>query len=69
MPRSSRYKVIVLRPVFPFSVGRVYSGHTGISVALLPLSLVVIGVDRAWIDAVVLLCGHPTDPIGWPLPP
>lgn len=71
VPYSSRYKVVagVLQLVFPFGIGRFYSGHTGIGVAQLLLSFVVVGVVWAWIDGIVLLCGHPTDPYGRPLRP
>lgn len=68
-PYSDRSKVIagVLQLLLPFGIGRFYSGHTGIAVAQLLLSLVGIGVIWSFLDGLVLLIGRPTDPYGRPL--
>jgi hypothetical protein len=69
MPYSDRYKVVagVLQLLLPFGIGRFYSGHTGIAIAQLLLSFIGIGVLWAFIDGIVILAGHPTDPQGRPL--
>lgn len=69
LPFSDRNKVVagVLQLVLPFGIGRFYSGHHGIGVAQLLLSVFGIGILWAWIDGIVLLAGHPTDPHGRPL--
>lgn len=71
MPYSDRYKVVagVLQLLLPFGIGRFYSGHTGIAIAQLLLSFIGIGVLWAFIDGIVILAGHPTDPHGRPLRP
>lgn len=68
-PYSDRSKILagVLQLVFPFGVGRFYTGHTGIAVAQLLLAFVGIGVLWAFIDGIVMLAGRPTDPYGRPL--
>jgi hypothetical protein len=68
-PYSNRSKVVagVLQLFLPFGIGRFYTGHIGIGVAQLVLSLFGIGVLWAFIDGIVLLAGHPTDPYGRPL--
>lgn len=69
LPFSDRNKVVagVLQLVLPFGIGRFYSGHHGIGVAQLLLSVFGIGILWAWIDGILLLAGHPTDPYGRPL--
>lgn len=71
MPYSDRSRVAagVLQLVFPFGVGRFYSGHHGIAVAQLLLSFLLIGVVWAFVDGIVILAGRPTDPYGRPLRP
>lgn len=71
MPYSDRQKVVagVLQIVIPIGIGRFYTGHIGIGVAQLLLSLVAIGVFWSFVDGVVMLAGHPTDPRGRPLRP
>lgn len=71
LPYSDRSKAVagVLQIVLPFGVGRFYTGHHGIAVAQLLLSIFVIGAVWAFIDGIVLLAGHPTDPYGRPLRP
>ncbi|MDN5747459.1 MAG: DUF1707 domain-containing protein [Pseudonocardia sp.] len=72
IPYSDRFKVLagVLQLVLPFGAGRFYTGHYGIAVAQLLLSLVGIGVLWAFIDGIMILAGHPTtDPHGRPLRP
>jgi hypothetical protein len=71
MPYSDRYKVVagVLQLLLPFGIGRFYSGHMGIAVAQLLLSFIGIGMIWAFVDGIVILAGHPTDPRGRPLRP
>lgn len=71
LPYSDKSKVAagVLQVVLPFGVGRFYTGHTGIAVAQLLVTLVTFGLGAIWsfIDGIVLLAGRPTDPHGRPL--
>ena len=62
MPYPDRSKVLagVLQLVSPFGVGRFYTGHHGIVVAQLMLTLVVIGAIWSFVDGIVLLPGPPT---------
>ena len=72
MPYSDRSKVVagVLQLFLPFGIGRLYSGHIGIGVAQLVLTVFFgIGVIWAFIDGIVILAGRPTDPRGRPLRP
>jgi hypothetical protein len=71
MPYSDRHKVVagVLQLVLPLGVGRFYSGHIGMGLAQLLLSFVAIGVVWSFIDGILILAGHPTDPRGRPLRP
>ena len=68
---SDRYKIAagLLQLFLAFGIGRFYSGHTGIAVAQLLLSFTGIGIIWSWIDGIVMLAGHPTDPHGRPLRP
>jgi len=70
-PYSDRNKVIagLLQLFLPVGVGRFYTGHTGIAVAQLVLSLFGIGLIWAFVDGIVILAGDPTDPYGRPLRP
>jgi Domain of unknown function (DUF1707)/TM2 domain len=69
LPYSDRSKVVagVLQIFLPFGIGRFYSGHTGLAVAQLLLSLFGIGIIWAFLDGIVLLVGRPTDPYGRPM--
>lgn len=69
MPYSERHKVVagVLQLVLPFGIGRFYTGHIGIGIAQLVLSVFGVGILWAWIDGIVILAGRPTDPRGFPL--
>lgn len=71
VPFSGRSRVLagVLQLVLPIGIGRFYTGHLGIGLAQLLLSLVGVGVIWAFIDGIVILAGHPTDPRGRPLRP
>jgi hypothetical protein len=71
-PYSDRSKVIagLLQLFVPVGVGRLYSGHTGIGVSQLLLTLFFgIGAIWAFIDGIVILAGRPTDSRGRPLRP
>jgi hypothetical protein len=69
IPYSDRSKIVagVLQIILPFGIGRFYSGHTGIGVAQLLLSIFGIGIVWAFIDGIVLLAGRATDPYGRPM--
>jgi hypothetical protein len=60
---SERYRVVagVLNIVFPFGVGRFYTGHTNIAVAQLLLCLVGVGVIWSIVDGAILLGKGGTD--------
>lgn len=70
-PYSDRSKVVagVLQLFFPFGVGRFYTGHTGMAVAQLLLTFIVVGTIWSFIDGIVLLAGNPTDGDGRVLRP
>ena len=71
-PYSDRSKVLagLLQLFLPFGVGRLYSGHIGIGVAQLVLTVFFgVGIIWAFIDGIVILAGRPTDPRGRPLRP
>jgi hypothetical protein len=60
---SERYRVVagVLQIVFPFGVGRFYTGHTKIAVAQLLTSLIAVGVVWSFIDGIIMLASGGTD--------
>jgi hypothetical protein len=66
---SDRYRVVagVLQIVFPFGVGRFYTGHTGIALAQLFTMFIGVGVLWSIIDGIVMLAGGGTDVYGRPL--
>jgi hypothetical protein len=68
---SGRYRVVagVLQLVFPFGVGRFYTGHTGIGLAQLLTCLVGVGVIWSWIDGIIMLANGGTDAEGRELRP
>ncbi|HEV7650575.1 MAG TPA: DUF1707 domain-containing protein [Actinophytocola sp.] len=63
---SDRYRVVagVLQIVFPFGVGRFYTGHTGIALAQLCTVFIGVGVIWSIIDGIVILAGGGTDTYG-----
>ena len=71
LPYSDRSKTVagVLQLLLPFGVGRLYSGHAGIGIAQLLLSVFFVGVLWSFIDGIIILVGRPTDPYGRPLRP
>ncbi|MEU6644308.1 DUF1707 domain-containing protein [Saccharomonospora sp. NPDC046836] len=68
---SDRSKVVagVLQLVVPFGVGRFYTGHTGMAVAQLLVTLFTFGVGAlwSWIDGILLLVNGGQDRDGRPL--
>jgi hypothetical protein len=68
---SERYRVVagVLQIVFPFGIGRFYTGHTGIAVAQLLSALLVVGVIWSWVDGIMMLANGGTDAEGRQLRP
>jgi hypothetical protein len=67
--QSDRYRVPagVLQIVFPFGVGRFYTGHNGIAIAQLLTSFIGVGVIWSMIDGIIILAGGGRDPYGRPL--
>jgi hypothetical protein len=63
---SDRYRVVagVLQIVFPFGVGRFYTGHTGMALAQLFTMFIGVGVIWSFIDGIVILAGGGTDAYG-----
>jgi hypothetical protein len=68
---SERYRVVagVLNIVFPFGIGRFYTGHTHIAVAQLLSALVIVGVVWSWVDGIMMLANGGTDADGRELRP
>jgi Domain of unknown function (DUF1707)/TM2 domain len=66
---SDRYRVVagVLQLVFPFGVGRFYTGHTGMAMAQLCLVFIGVGVIWSFIDGIILLASGGDDADGRPL--
>ena len=66
---SDRHQVVagVLQLVFPFGIGRFYTGHTGMALAQLLTCLIGVGVIWSWIDGIMLLANGGTDADGRPL--
>ncbi|MCE3556021.1 DUF1707 domain-containing protein [Pseudonocardia sp. RS11V-5] len=52
-------------------IGRFYTGHTGIAIAQLIVTIVTFGLGAVWgfVDGIVLLAGRSTDAQGRPLHP
>jgi hypothetical protein len=65
---SPKSKIVagVLQIVFPFGVGRFYTGHIGMAVAQLFVTLLTLGVGAIWpfIDGILLLANGGTDSHG-----
>jgi len=68
-PYSDKSKVLagLLQLFLPFGVGRFYTGHVGIALSQLVLTVFGIGFVWAFLDGVYLLAGHPNDRDGRPL--
>jgi hypothetical protein len=65
VPYSEKSKIIagVLQIVLPFGVGRFYTGHVGIAIAQLLVTLITFGLGALWpvIDGIMLLANGGTD--------
>jgi hypothetical protein len=65
---SPKSKVLagVLQIVFPFGVGRFYTGHVGLALAQLFVTLFTFGIGAIWplIDGILLLINGGTDSYG-----
>jgi TM2 domain-containing membrane protein YozV len=63
---SERSRVVagVLQIVFPFGIGRFYTGHTGIGVAQLLTMFIGVGVIWSIIDGIIMLAGGVNDAEG-----
>jgi TM2 domain-containing membrane protein YozV len=68
LPESDKSKVIagVLQLVFPFGVGRFYTGHVGLGLAQLFVVIITLGfgILWPWIDGIILLASGGTDSTG-----
>ena len=66
---SDRHQVVagVLQLVFPFGIGRFYTGHTGMALAQLLTCFIGVGVIWSWVDGIMLLANGGTDADGRPL--
>lgn len=71
VPYSDKSKIVagILQLFIPFGVGRFYTGHTGMAVAQLLLTFIVVGAIWSFIDGIVILAGRPTDAEGRMLRP
>lgn len=71
LPFSDKNKIVagVLQLVIPLGIGRMYTGHTGIGVAQLLVTLATCGIGALWpfIDGIITLVGDPRDANGRPL--
>lgn len=71
LPYSDKSKMVagLLQIFLPFGIGRFYTGHTGLGVAQLLLSLLTCGALSLWpfIDGILILMGKVTDAQGRPL--
>jgi len=67
-PMSDKSKVTagVLQLVFPFGIGRFYTGDTGTGVAQLLVTIFTCGLGAiwSWIDGIILLANGGTDSTG-----
>jgi hypothetical protein len=63
---SHRYQVVagVLQLMFPFGIGRFYTGHTGMAIAQLLSAFVLVGVIWSWIDGIIMLANGAYDAEG-----
>ena len=65
---SDKSKIVagVLQIVVPLGVGRFYTGHTGLGVAQLVVTLLTCGIGALWpfIDGIVILASDTTDADG-----
>jgi hypothetical protein len=66
---SHRHRVVagVLQLVFPFGVGRFYTGHTGIGLAQLFTMFIGVGIIWSMVDGIILLVNGGDDVDGRPL--
>ncbi|GAA1229804.1 DUF1707 domain-containing protein [Prauserella halophila] len=59
LPPPDKSKIVagVLQILLPFGIGRFYTGHTGLALAQLSVTLLTLGVGSIWplIDGIVLL--------------
>jgi TM2 domain-containing membrane protein YozV len=71
-PYSSKSKIVagILQVLLGgFGAGRFYTGHTGLAVGMLVVSLVTCGIGAIWglIDGILILVQGGTDSQGYPL--
>lgn len=74
LPYSSKSKLAAgLLQIFVggLGIGRFYTGHYGIAIAQIAVTLVTFGVGAIWplIDGILMLTGEPKDSDGYPLRP
>ncbi len=68
VPYSDKNKIIagLLQVFLPFGIGRFYTGHTGIGVAQLLVTVFTCGAGAVWpfVDGIILLVSDSTDSDG-----
>lgn len=64
--QSERYRVVagVMQLVFPFGIGRFYTGHIGMGVAQAITSFMLVGIVWCWIDGIIMLANGGRDAWG-----
>ncbi len=72
LPYSDKQKLVagLLQIFLPgFGIGRFYTGHTGIALAQIAVTVCTCGMGGLWplIDGIVILAGKPKDAQGRPL--
>ncbi|MCP2170112.1 DUF1707 domain-containing protein [Goodfellowiella coeruleoviolacea] len=67
-PLSDKYKLVagLLQIFLPIGIGRFYTGHAGLAIGQLLVTLFTFGFGALWsiIDGIVLLAGGGTDSLG-----
>ncbi len=71
LPFSDKSKLVagLLQVLIPIGIGRFYTGHTGLGVAQLLVTLFTCGVGAIWpfVDGIITLVSDPRDATGRPL--
>lgn len=71
LPFSDKSKLVagLLQILVPLGIGRFYTGHTGLGIAQLLVTVLTCGVGAVWpfVDGIVILVSNPRDATGRPL--
>ena len=71
LPYSEKTKLIagLLQILLPLGIGRFYTGHTGLGIAQLLVTIFTCGIGSLWpfIDGIIILATDSTDAEGRPL--